>query len=207
MRAPPRSGGAVGAPKPTRRLGVPGSTMAAEELRHLRLTTLEGAERERAVPVLRDGFIGIYRWHAKRTLRTVSVVRGAWLGSELVGVAMLERLVPEVGYVYYLSVAQTHRRRGLGAALLDDAVSRFRSEGVQVAYGAVESDNLPSLALFRSRGFRVVERRETSYRDGGLGAWGLRSRMWIVSGEVLLGLRLAPTARPNTDVPVDGAPR
>jgi ribosomal protein S18 acetylase RimI-like enzyme len=157
----------------------------------LRITTLDGDAREQAIPVLKDGFEGIYRWHAKRTLRSVSVVRAAWYGPDLVGVSMLERLVPEVGYVYYLSVSAQHRRQGIGGALLDDALARFRAEGAQVVYGAVEDDNEPSRDLFRSRGFRIVERKETSYRDGGLGAWGLRSRMWLVGGEVLFGLRIS----------------
>jgi ribosomal protein S18 acetylase RimI-like enzyme len=158
----------------------------------VRLIDLNGEERERAIPALKEGFVGIYRWHAKRTLRTVSRVRAALLGGEIVGVAMLERLVPEVGYVYYLSVGLAHRKRGVGGTLLDDALADFHAQGAEVVYGAVEEDNLASLTLFRSRGFRTVERKELGYREGGLGAWGLRSRMWIVSGEVLLGLRIAP---------------
>jgi ribosomal protein S18 acetylase RimI-like enzyme len=158
----------------------------------VRLTSLEGDERERAVPVLKEGFEGIYRWHAKRTLRSVSTVRGAWQGPELVGVSMLERIAPHVGYVYYLSVARSSRKRGIGATLLDDALDRFRDEGMEVVYAAVEEDNAPSLALFRSRGFREVDRREPHYTEGGLGAYGLRSKMWVVSGEMLLGLRLSP---------------
>lgn len=165
--------------------------MEGDRSHGLRLTDLEGETREAAVPVVKEGFVGIYRWHAKRTLHSVSVVRAAMLDNDLVGVSMLERLAAEVGYIYYLSVALSHRRRGIGRALLDDALDRFRREGVQVVYAAVESENAPSLALFRSRGFRIVERKETSYREGGLGARGLRSRMWIVSGELLLGLRLA----------------
>jgi ribosomal protein S18 acetylase RimI-like enzyme len=166
--------------------------MEVERPNGLQLVTLEGDRRETAVPILKEGFVGIYRWHAKRTLRSVSVVRAALLGRELVGVALLERLVPEVGYVYYISVGIASRRRGVGRALLDDALEGFRREGVEVVYAAVESDNRASIALFRTRGFRPVEQTETSYRDGGLGAWGLRSRMWVVSGEVLLGLRIAP---------------
>lgn len=61
-----------------------------------------------------------------------------------------------------------------------------------MVYAAAEEENAASIALFLSRGFRSVERRERGYLEGGLGAWGLRSRMWIVSGEVLLGRRLAP---------------
>jgi ribosomal protein S18 acetylase RimI-like enzyme len=143
------------------------------------------------VPVLKDGFVGIYRWHAKRTLHSATWVRAAVLHEEIVGVSILERIDHEVGYVYYLSVAQTHRREGLGTLLLDDALALFRRERAKVAYAAAEEDNVASIALFRSRGFIPVERKELGFREGGIGAWGLRSRMTLVGGEILLGLRLA----------------
>ncbi len=161
-----------------------------------RILDLTGGEREAAVPILRASFVGYYRWHAKRTLREADTVRGAHQGAELRGVAMLDRIAPEVGYVFYLAVAADHRREGVGAALLDDALDRFRGDGAVVVYGVVEPDNRPSLGLFRSRGFREVERRETSYREGGLGAWGLRSKMRIVQDELLLGLRLTAGGPP-----------
>ncbi|MGA8709704.1 MAG: GNAT family N-acetyltransferase [Thermoplasmata archaeon] len=154
------------------------------------LVDLVGDDRERAVPALKDGFEGIYRWHAKRTLRSATWVRAAVIRGEVAAVSVLERLDPEVGYVYYLSTALAHRREGLGALLLDDALALFRREHALVAYGAAEEDNVASIALFRSRGFRTVERKELGFREGGLGAWGLRSRMTLVGGEVLLGLRL-----------------
>jgi ribosomal protein S18 acetylase RimI-like enzyme len=141
--------------------------------------------------VLKGGFVGIYRWHAKRTLRTATWVRAALFRGEVVAVSVLERLAPEVGYVYYLSTSLSHRREGLGGLLLDDAIARFRRDGAQVVYAAAEEENAASLALFRSRGFRMVDRKETSYREGGLGAWGLRSRMTLVGGEVLFGVRLS----------------
>lgn len=154
------------------------------------LVDLPAGAREPVVPVLIDSFVGIYRWHAKRTLRDVRWVRGARLENEIVGVSMLEPLTPEVGYVYYLAVKAAQRGRGIGAVLLDDALDRFRRERIRVVYGAAEEDNTPSLALFRSRGFRTVERRELGHAEGGLGARGVRSRMRLVYGEVLLGRRL-----------------
>ena len=66
-----------------------------------------------------------------------------------------------------------------------------------MAYGAAEEENEASIALFRSRGFRPVERKELSFREGGLGAWGLRSRMTLVGGEVLMGLRLSSAGPPK----------
>jgi len=156
-----------------------------------RLIDLEGVARERGVPIVIDSFVGIYRWHAKRTLRRVSVVRGAEVAGELRAISMLEELVPGVGYVYYIAVAGAHRREGFGGRLLDDAIERFQRQGMRIIYAAAEEDNAPSIALFRSRGFRLVERDELPYFDGGLGAKGLRTRMMLVSGEVLLGRRLS----------------
>ena len=180
--------------------------MTAASPSDVRLVDLPPVDRERAVPVLIDSFVGIYRWHAKRTLREVQIVRGAEVHGELLGVAMLERLVPEVGYVYYIAVAAAHRKEGIGGRLLDDAISRFRREGAEVLYAAVQSDNAPSIALFLSRGLRSVERKELGYREGGLGAWGLRSRMHLVYGELLLGVRLAPPAAPGSEPSSSPAP-
>ena len=72
------------------------------------------------------------------------------------------------------------------------AIARYRGRTVEVVYAAAQSDNAASLRLFESRGFREVARKETGWQDGGLGAWGLRSRMRLVPGERLLGLRLRP---------------
>lgn len=153
---------------------------------------LVGSDRERAVPVLVDAFEGIYRWHAKRTLRAVPIVRAVESAGAVVAVALLDRPVPEVGYVYYIATRSEARGRGLGGRLLDDALERFRADGAEVVYAAVREENAGSRRLFESRGFRRTERKETSYQDGGLGAWGLRSRLWVVSGEILLGVRIAP---------------
>jgi ribosomal protein S18 acetylase RimI-like enzyme len=165
------------------------------------IVELRGSARERGVPIVIDSFEGIYRWHAKRTLREIATVRGFDSEGELRGIAMVETLVPGVGYVYYIAVRSADRRRGVGARLLDDALQRFAAEGVRVVYAAAEADNAGSIGLFRSRGFREVSRKEPGYREGGLGAWGLRSRMRIVWGEVLLGRRLAPEPGPSGDAP------
>jgi L-amino acid N-acyltransferase YncA len=161
-----------------------------------RIIDLEGAARDRAIPILKESFEGIYRWHAKRTLHNISKVRAVEIGGAVVAASLLATLLPEVGYVYYVFVGHEHRRRGLGRELLDDALAGFRAQGVRVVYAAAEEDNLASRKLFETRGFRPVERHEPSWRDGGLGAWGLRSRMMVVHGEVLMGLRLDASASP-----------
>ncbi|HYK93397.1 MAG TPA: GNAT family N-acetyltransferase, partial [Thermoplasmata archaeon] len=91
---------------------------------------LSGNERDRAIPCLRDSFVGVYRWHAKRTLRDVERVRAiSDARGDIVEVAMTEVLVPEAGYVYYIAVSQKERRQGLAGLLLDEAMDDFRERG------------------------------------------------------------------------------
>lgn len=152
--------------------------------------------RDEAIPILKESFEGIYRWHAKRTLRRVESARAAWIGAALAGVGLLERFDAEVAYVYYLFVGRAFRGRGIGGRLLDDAVGRFRADGASVVFAASEVENAPSRGLFHSRGFRDVARDEPAVRDGWLGAHGYRTRMMVVAGEVLMGLRLRPPGGP-----------
>lgn len=168
----------------------------------IRVTELAGSDRDVALPILKEAFTGYYRWHAKRTLREIATARRAVVDGTLVGAALLDQLEPEVGYVYYIFVGKEHRRHGVGAALLDDALKVFRRRKSSVVYAVAESGNRASIGLFRSRGFRTTDRKELGWKEGGLGAWGLRSRMRIIQGEELLGLRLKPQrARPNPATP------
>ncbi|HXQ94468.1 MAG TPA: GNAT family N-acetyltransferase [Thermoplasmata archaeon] len=166
----------------------------------LRIVELVGPERDAAIPILKESFTGYYRWHAKRTLREIATARAALVGGSIAGVALWENLLPEVGYLYYLFVGPAFRRHGVGAALLDDALGRLRRRGAVVVFAAAEAENDPSVGLLRSRGFRTTERKELGWKDGGLGAWGLRSRMRVIGGELVLGLRLdrpSPRATPS----------
>lgn len=156
----------------------------------MEIVDLTGERRELAVPVVLDAYTGIYRWHAKRTLFEVPEVRAVLEGDGVVAVSMLDDPAPEVGYVYYLLVLAEHRARGLGGRLLDDALGRFRAARKSVAYAATGEENVGMTRLLLRRGFRAVARKERGYREGGLGAWGLRSRMRVVYGEALYGLRL-----------------
>ena len=155
------------------------------------VTELSRETRERAIPILRESFEGIYRWHAKRTLLRVPIARMVEVEGAVAGVSLLEWLDPTVAYVYYLFVGRAFRNRGIGGRLLDDALDRFRNGGAEVVFAAHEDENVASRRLFLARGFREVDRSEPPVQEGGLGARGYRSRMMVVAGESLLGLRLA----------------
>lgn len=110
---------------------------------------------------------------------------------------MFERLRPEVGYINYAAVARASRHAGVGSRLLEDALRQLRRDGVEVVFAAAERTNRASIALLTSHGFRRTRRKETPWREGGLGAWGLRSQMHIVAGEVVLALRVRKARGPT----------
>ncbi len=120
------------------------------------------------------------------TLREVDVVRAASLAGQRVGLVMLKALEPEVGYVYYIAVAKSHRREGVARLLLRDSLNRFQDARVKEVFAGVETDNLPSVRLFESEGFTGTSFGEVSRKYGRLRTLNLYRKMLVVPGEVLM---------------------
>jgi RimJ/RimL family protein N-acetyltransferase len=66
-----------------------------------------------------------------------------------------------------LMVAESHRRRGVGTALLDEAVTWARSAGVSKLELHVFPWNAPALGLYESFGFAQEGYRKRHYERGG----------------------------------------
>ena len=66
-----------------------------------------------------------------------------------------------------LMVAESHRRRGVGTALLDEAVTWARSAGVSKLELHVFPWNVPALGLYESFGFVQEGFRKRHYERGG----------------------------------------
>ncbi len=143
-------------------------------------------ERFQFDQVLRESFAGIYLWHAKRTLGGIELVRGAYIEDEVVGLAMLRKIAPSAGYVYYIAVSPSYRRKGIGSALLDDAINYFSANQANSIYASVEEDNAESLSLFKSRGFRPLSRDEFARKHGRLQSKVMLAKMMVVYGEIIL---------------------
>jgi [ribosomal protein S18]-alanine N-acetyltransferase len=87
---------------------------------------------------------------------------------------------PEAGIVAYacawhvagellinnIAVADSHRRRGLGRALLVRLLDDAREAGLEQAVLEVRVTNAPALALYAAHGFRSIGRRRRYYSDG-----------------------------------------
>lgn len=74
-------------------------------------------------------------------------------------------LVADEAEVANLAVAPPHRTRGVGARLLDSALSAARRGGARAAHLEVRDSNATARALYASRGFTAVGRRRRYYRE------------------------------------------
>lgn len=71
------------------------------------------------------------------------------------------------GHIISLGVLPEYRRRGIGRALLCEALKALRRECTGRVYLEVREDNEAALRLYSSIGFRVVEYLPRYYSDGG----------------------------------------
>lgn len=62
-----------------------------------------------------------------------------------------------------IGVAPNHRRQGLGAALLQDAIAALRGRRVDTLFLEVAADNAPARALYARSGFVQVGLRRGYY--------------------------------------------
>jgi ribosomal protein S18 acetylase RimI-like enzyme len=144
------------------------------------------ADRERLDGVLQESFTGIYLRHARKTLSEVPVVRAIFTGDSAIGLSMLKTLEEGPGYVYYIAVSSSSRRKGIGKRLLLDALKLFTSMGSKEVYASVGAENLESNALFRGQGFRKTDYSEVAHKYGVIKAITMYRAMYVVPGEHLL---------------------
>src|SRR2546426_9728258 len=98
--------------------------------------------------ILEESFEGWYLMHSKRTLRDLELVRAATSSGKPVGLVMLKTLEEGLGYDYYIAVARTPRKRGVGKLLLNVALRLFKASGVKEVFASVEEDNEPCEGIF-----------------------------------------------------------
>ncbi len=157
----------------------------------VRIVDVPRDERNSLDRILDESFEGWYLKHSKRTLRRIESVRAAKLGDKSVALVMVKKLDSSSGYVYYIAVAEEHRKKGIAGILLDDSLERFKQSGMKEVFASVEEDNEPSEALFASRGFTRTSFGQVSKTHGHLNTMNLYREMMVVPGEVLLHKTLA----------------
>jgi ribosomal protein S18 acetylase RimI-like enzyme len=87
----------------------------------------------------------------------------AELDAELVG-TVLAGWDGHRGWIYSLAVAPAHRRKGLGAALLDHAVAELRRRDCPKINLQVRGDNESVIAFYERQGFVMEDRASLGRR-------------------------------------------
>jgi putative acetyltransferase len=81
----------------------------------------------------------------------------AWEGGALVGCGALKRLGPDEGEIKAMRTVEAHRRRGVGARILEHLVAEARRRGYARLYLETGSQPAfePARALYRRYGFEL----------------------------------------------------
>jgi [ribosomal protein S18]-alanine N-acetyltransferase len=106
-------------------------------------------------------------WNRSAFVDLVDDPRVAFLIADAGGVVrgyVVAWFVLDEGEIGNLAVARSARRRGIGALLLDGAISAVRASDVDTLYLEVRDSNAAARALYASRGFVEVGRRREYYR-------------------------------------------
>ena len=70
------------------------------------------------------------------------------------------------GHVVSIAVMEGHRRKGLGKALMEEAMIAMKARGCREAFLEVRVSNAPAIELYKRLGFVEVRRVPYYYRDG-----------------------------------------
>jgi [ribosomal protein S18]-alanine N-acetyltransferase len=80
---------------------------------------------------------------------------------------VLSRLAAGEAEILTIAVARSHRRQGLGRALMDAVLRRLHAERAEALFLEVDETNLPAIALYVGLGFHEVGKRPAYYQTAG----------------------------------------
>ncbi|MCS7116060.1 MAG: ribosomal protein S18-alanine N-acetyltransferase [Nitrososphaerales archaeon] len=70
------------------------------------------------------------------------------------------------GHIVSIAVLEGHRRKGLGSALMEEAIKGFAQRGCKEVFLEVRVSNIPAIRLYEKLGFVITARHEGYYNDG-----------------------------------------
>lgn len=95
---------------------------------------------------------------------------GAWDGGLLVGIAVAEPMAWNCNLVLHeFHVAESHRRRGIGRAMMERVVAVARASGCRAVTAETQNTNAPAIHFYRSCGFVLQGVDLSLYADDHLG--------------------------------------
>jgi ribosomal protein S18 acetylase RimI-like enzyme len=98
----------------------------------------------------KEGFLPEATWLA-------AYIGGGPQEIEVCGTIQGVRSSPRLGGIQNIGTTPTHRRRGLGTALIYAALAGFQQVGLPRAYLEVTAQNEPAVRLYRQLGFQRVK--------------------------------------------------
>ncbi len=70
------------------------------------------------------------------------------------------------GHVISVAVVPEHRKKGIGVALMSEAMIAMKGYGSSEIYLEVRVSNLPAVAMYQKLGYHVAKRLRSYYMDG-----------------------------------------
>lgn len=142
-----------------------------EEITIVRMTEhdlLEVVEIEEQSGLSRWGWAAYYAelQGANRDLMLVARTSGLSVleSSAIVGYIVARETAGEL-HINNVAVRIQYRRRGIGAALLNQILDEARTRHAKAAFLEVRSENRAAQALYEKSGFRAIARRANYYSD------------------------------------------
>ncbi len=107
----------------------------------------------------------VAQWTARDYARTVEGEMAGWVAEESAAVAgfLTARRAASDLEILNFAVLANARRRGLGKALLREAVAWARTSHAESAFLEVRASNFPALRFYERHGFRLAGRRPRYY--------------------------------------------
>jgi ribosomal protein S18 acetylase RimI-like enzyme len=108
-----------------------------------------------------------YRDELKENVERITFAKE---GSKIVGACSCEEWTElnrqegvKAGYISTLGVIKPYRKKGIGRALLSDALKWLRERGMDIMYLRVDARNPDALRLYTSRGFEIFKESVAYY--------------------------------------------
>jgi len=133
------------------------------ELRRATINDLSAIQRIERLS-FRDPYPPYYTKALLESLADISLV--AEINKEVIGYIFSRIEHKERGHIVSIAVDPRWRHRGVGKALLLEAMKLLKDAGCKSVYLEVRVSNHVAINLYRSLGFKIIKRIPRYYRNG-----------------------------------------
>ncbi len=112
----------------------------------------------------RDPYPPYYTKALLESLADISLI--AEINEKIVGYIFSRIEYGDTGHIISIAVDPRWRRRGIGKALMLEAMKLLKNAGCESVYLEVRVSNHIAINLYRNLGFKIIKRIPRYYRDG-----------------------------------------